>query len=104
MKSAFKLLITLSLVFFASLSCNAQCTNDISACTQGVPRFVKFAGTLKNVLSPSSPGVVALRFVIYGDATGGSPLWLEVHNAQLDQQGHYEVMLGAATRGGMHKE
>jgi hypothetical protein len=101
MESAVKLLIALFFAFLASLSCNAQCTNDMKACTQGVPRFVKYAGTLKNVLSPSSPGVVALRFVIYSDASGGSPLWLEVQNAQLDQQGHYEVMLGAATSGGM---
>lgn len=103
MKSACKLLTTSFLLFCASLSCNAQCTNDLSACTQGVPRIVKFAGTVKSALSPS-PGVVALRFVIYSDATSGSPLWLEVQNAQLDQQGHYEVMLGAATSGGMPAE
>jgi hypothetical protein len=104
MKSAVKLLTTLFVACLATLSCDAQCTNDMSACTQGVPRFVKFSGTLKAALSPSSPGVVALRFVIYGDATGGSPLWLEVQNAQLDQQGHYEVMLGAASNGGMPTE
>jgi hypothetical protein len=38
---------------------------------------------------------VAIRFVIYGDSTGGTPLWQEVQNAQLDEQGHYEVMLGS---------
>jgi hypothetical protein len=38
---------------------------------------------------------VAIKFVIYGDSTGGTPLWQEVQNTLVDQQGHYEVMLGA---------
>jgi len=38
---------------------------------------------------------VAIRFVIYGDSTGGTALWQEVQNAHLDEQGHYDVMLGS---------
>ena len=37
---------------------------------------------------------------MYADAAGGAPLWQEVQNVQLDQQGHFSVLLGASTKGG----
>jgi hypothetical protein len=85
--------------------CEAQCTtNSANACSQGVPHFVKFSGALKNVVGAPSAGVVALRFVIYGDSTGGTPLWQEVQNTQLDSQRHYEVALGATVSEGIPME
>jgi hypothetical protein len=45
-----------------------------------------------------------MRFVIYGDETRGTPLWQEVQNVRLDQQGHYEVMLGATGSEGISME
>jgi hypothetical protein len=95
MKTATKVFLKLSLFVFVPFSCDAQCTNGTSACSQGVPHFVKFSGAMKNAARASRGGVVAIRFVIYGDSTGGTALWQEVQNAQLDEQGHYEVMLGS---------
>jgi hypothetical protein len=83
------------------LSCDAQCVGDESGCRQGIPHFVKFAGTLKQFSGASTDRVVALKFGIYSAATGGSPLWQEVQNSPLDSQGHYEVMLGATATDGI---
>lgn len=87
------------------LSCSyAQCTNDEIKCRQSVPHFVKFAGTLKQFSGTSNERVLALKFAIYGDETGGTPLWQEIQNAQLDPQGRYEVMLGATANDGIPME
>ncbi len=95
MKPAVKILWLLLLSPLLPLSCEAQCTSGANACAQAVPHLVKFSGVLKNAVGVSRTGIVAIRFVIYGDETHGTPLWQEVQNARLDQQGHYEVMLGA---------
>jgi hypothetical protein len=94
-----KNLLSLALLMFVPVVCSGQCTTaGGDACKEGVPRFVKFNGILKNV-PVYQGGIVAIRFVIYGDATGGTPLWQEVQNTALDSQGHYEVMLGIASEG-----
>jgi hypothetical protein len=95
MKTGAKALLILLLLLIVPLLCDAQCTNSATACGQGVPHVVRFSGVLKNTAGGPRTGVVAIRFVIYGDETHGTPLWQEVQNARLDQQGHYEVMLGA---------
>jgi hypothetical protein len=96
MKTSTKIFLMLSLFAFVPFSCDAQCTNNTSACSHGVPHFVKFSGAIKNAARAPKGGVVAIRFVIYGDSTGGTPLWQEEQNAQLDEQGHYDVMLGSS--------
>jgi hypothetical protein len=66
-----------------------------------VPHFVKYSGVLKNAAGVPHSGVVAVKFVIYSDAVGGTALWREVQNTELDQQGHYEVLLGATVSEGI---
>ncbi len=93
----------LMLLFLAlvPLVCGAQCPTGATPCGQGVPHFVKFSGVLKNGGGLTRPGTVAIRFVVYGDSMGGTPLWQEVQNTQLDAQGHYDVMLGATGNDGI---
>jgi hypothetical protein len=47
---------------------------------------------------------VAIRFVMYATATGGTPIWQEIQNTKVDQQGHYEVLLGATGSEGIPME
>lgn len=101
MKTTSKVLLMLCSSFFASFACDAQCTDSSSDCSEGVPRLVKFSGVLKNVGGLSNAGVVSIRFVIYANPTGGTPLWQEVQNTQLDGGGRYEVVLGATATDGM---
>ena len=96
--------LPLFLLAMASLPTQAQCTNTTTDCTQTVPHLVKFGGVLKNVPAMRHSGVIAVRFTIYSDSTGGTPLWQEVQNTQFDEQGHFEVMLGATGNEGLPKD
>jgi hypothetical protein len=88
-------LIVAFFTLLLSQSVAGQCTNATDSCVQGVPHLVRFSGTLKNITGLSANGVVAIKFVIYSDETSGTALWQEVQNTQVDQQGHFNVMLGA---------
>ena len=104
MKVTINLVLVVGLLTLASLSSEAQCTNSATACSQGVPRYVRFSSTLKNAAGAPRTGVLAVRFVLYEDSTQGTPLWQEVQNVQIDQAGHYEVMLGATGSDGIPME
>ena len=95
------LVFTIAFLTFHSGSSYAQCTNDQSPCRLKVPHFVKFDGTLKQFTGAANGRVIALKFSIYADSTGGTPFWQEIQNTQLDLQGHYEVMLGATASDGI---
>src|ERR1700681_1550868 len=101
MRTLIKCLTIIPLLFLSVGAGQAQCTHDEPACHQVVPPFVKFDGVLKRFSGISNGRVVALRFAIYADAAGGTALWQEVQNTQLDLQGRYEVVLGAPASGGM---
>jgi len=72
--------------------------------TLTVPRLIKFAGTLKDAQGKPLSNTVGLTFAIYKDQEGGAPLWLETQNAQLEEQGHYSVLLGATKSEGLPLE
>jgi hypothetical protein len=46
-------------------------------------------------------GLIAITFSLYEDQETGDPLWTEIQNVQLDEQGHYTVLLGAMQPGGL---
>ncbi len=87
-----------------------------------VPRLVRFTGTLSEPASSTTVGnaettdargvgssattrpatsVVGLTFALYSEETGGAPLWLETQNIQVDQAGHYTVLLGLTKAEGL---
>ena len=101
MRTLIKSLTIIPLLFLSAAACHAQCTHDEPTCHQAVPPFVKFDGVLKRFSGISNGRVVALRFAIYADAAGGTALWQEVQNTQLDLQGRYEVVLGATASDGI---
>ncbi|HET8922235.1 MAG TPA: hypothetical protein VFN26_04480, partial [Candidatus Acidoferrum sp.] len=69
-----------------------------------VPRLVKFAGMLKDELGKSRTGVVGVTFAIYKEQEGGAALWMETQNVELDEQGHYTVLLGTTKSEGLPLE
>ena len=69
-----------------------------------MPRLVKFSGVLKDATERPHTGVVGITFGIYAESSGGTPLWQEIQNVQLDQQGRYAVFLGASTPQGIPQE
>lgn len=72
--------------------------------TLPVPRLVKFAGTLKDAQGNPRSGVVGVTFAIYREQEGGAALWVETQNVQLDELGHYAVLLGVTKNEGLPVE
>jgi hypothetical protein len=79
-------------------------TDPGAAQNVAVPRLVKFSGTMRDQLGHVPSGVVGVTFAIYKDREGGAALWLETQNVQLDEQGHYAVLLGATKNEGLPME
>ncbi|HZP02928.1 MAG TPA: hypothetical protein VFD30_21950, partial [Terriglobia bacterium] len=69
--------------------------------TIGVPRLVRFSGTVKDGQSKLRSGPVTLTFSIYSDQDGGDPLWSETQTLNVSPDGRYEVLLGGETNGGL---
>jgi len=69
-----------------------------------VPRLVKFSGVVKDTAGNPRTGVVGMTFALYKEQEGATALWLETQNVTLDQQGRYNVLLGANSAEGMPLE
>src|SRR5712691_3728695 len=72
--------------------------------TLAVPRLIKLAGTLKDAQGKPLSNTVGVTFAIYKEQEGGAPLWMETQNVELDEQGHYSVLLGATKSEGLPLE
>jgi trimeric autotransporter adhesin len=70
----------------------------------GVPRLVQFNGTLKDSAARPIAGVASVAFAIYAEQDGGVALWSETQNVLADSNGHFNVLLGAATSNGVPGE
>jgi hypothetical protein len=120
MKSRFGCIAIVWLSMFLPLA--AQNTSSTVTAIQ-VPRLVRISGTL--ALSPEgsavsgseaagvagavaneasshrSSSVIGVTFALYADETGGAPLWLETQNVEIDNTGHYTVLLGSTNSDGL---
>jgi hypothetical protein len=100
MKFYFHLILGLA-TMMVPIGAYSQCVDDTTPCVPGVPHLIKFTGTLHDPSGQPRTGLAGVTFLIYGDSTGGAPLWQEVQNVQLDPQGRYAVLLGMVTSGGV---
>jgi len=66
-----------------------------------VPRVVTLSGVAKNHDGQALTGIVGLTFAMYRDQQGGSPLWIEIQNVAVDDQGRYTVLLGGSAPEGL---
>jgi len=66
-----------------------------------VPRLIKFSGAMKDGKGDAKSGTVGVTFAIYAEQEGGAPLWMETQNVQMDEGGHYTVLLGASRSEGV---
>ncbi len=66
-----------------------------------VPRLIKFGGVAKDASGQVLSGVVGITFSIYATQEGGTPLWTETQNLDLDVHGHYGALLGSSQSGGV---
>jgi len=66
-----------------------------------VPRLTNFSGTVKDSAGKPQTGLVGITFALFEEQVGGDPLWSEIQNVQLDEQGRYTVLLGATQPTGL---
>src|SRR6516164_9490533 len=66
-----------------------------------VPRLITYSGTVKDASGKLHTGGTELTFALYEFQEGGSPLFVETQNLQLDEQGRYTVLLGATQAEGL---
>jgi hypothetical protein len=69
----------------------------------GVPRLVKFSGVLKDAAGNLLTNAVGITFAVYGEQTGGVPLWQETQNVQFSQ-GRYTAFIGQNSSAGIPAE
>jgi trimeric autotransporter adhesin len=90
--------------FLVAVVCTTQAqtaaSNSSPTSTQ-VPRLIKFSGLAQDETKKPLSGVVGITFSLYKDQQGGSPLWVETQNVQVDASGHYTAMLGSASAEGV---
>jgi hypothetical protein len=76
-----------------------------SSAVAAVPRLIKFSGAVRDARGELLGNVaVRLTFAVYEEQQGGAALWAETQAAQLDEQGHYAVLLGATRADGLPVE
>ena len=65
-----------------------------------VPNLIRFAGSYHATANPPA-GPIGATFAIYAEQEGGTPLWTEDQNIELDADGNYTVLLGSAKNEGV---
>jgi hypothetical protein len=97
--------IFMLIVTAISVVASAQCavTTGESKVAPGVPRLVKLSGELKDTSGNLLTNTVAILFAVYGEQTGGAPLWQETQNVQFSR-GRYTAFLGDSTTSGIPAE
>src|SRR5438132_1270120 len=65
----------------------------------GVPRLVKFSGTLPR--ASTSGDAVECTFSIYSSQFGDTALWGETQKIDPENSGKFSILLGSATMGGL---
>jgi hypothetical protein len=75
-------------------------TNGVST----IPTVIRFGGSL-NIGNGKGPvDVVGVTFLLYREAAGGAPLWMETQNVHPDTNGRYQVVLGAGSSQGLPRD
>ena len=67
-------------------------------------RILKLRGVLKDYEGKRVSGVVGVLFAIYEQQEGGSPLWQEVQNVEVDDRGRFTASVGATKSEGILPE
>jgi hypothetical protein len=88
----------------AQSSIPASSANVAAVNASPVPNLVGFSGILKDASGRTVTGITGVTFLLYKDAQGGAPLWVEAQSVAPDKTGHYAVQLGSTTSAGLPSE
>ena len=79
---------------------HAQQTQRTTTAT-AVPRLFRFGGSFHPANGAPLAGVASVTFTVYREQLGGTPLWREIQNVELDQEAHYTVLIGSTENEGL---
>jgi hypothetical protein len=82
----------------------AQQTSATAVNATPVPHLLSYSGTLKDSNGKTATGITGVTFLLYRDAEGGAPVWMETQNVRPDSAGRYTAQLGAARSEGLPPE
>ena len=74
-----------------------QTNAPTSAGSSAIPQIIQFSGTLAD----AQAGTVSITFSLFQEEQGGSALWSETDNVEVDAQGHYTALLGSGSVNGL---
>ena len=82
------------------------CLSPLTALAQvsqeaSVPRLINITGVFRPADGRPPAAVETVTLAIYGDETGGAPLWQETQYVVVDADGRYAVLLGATQPDGL---
>jgi len=72
-----------------------------SAAGSVVPRLVNYSSVLQDASGEPITDIRGVTFLLYQEAHGGAPVWMETQNVTPDKSGHYTVQLGATRSEGL---
>jgi len=87
--------------FVMLLPLAAQTSSTNPSATVQVPRLIRLNGTLNTPSPSAASSVVNVTFSLYQEETGGTSLWQETQNIEVDATGHYTVLLGTTLAEGL---
>ena len=117
-RTSYKLFSAVAIAVGLALCATLACAQDSAApastaqpvTASPIPRLINFSGTIgpqitqitQNQTQASTPTrAIDISFSLYELQEGGAPLWSESQKVQLDEQGHYTVLLGSTQPEGL---
>ncbi len=76
-------------------------TTLTAAQAPGVPRLIRFSGTMKDAAGKIPTGNVTVKISFYAEQQGGESLWSENQTVTANAQGRYTLLLGASEPDGL---
>jgi hypothetical protein len=95
----------------ASAASSSVSSSASGATTGSVPSIIQFNGQFNGQFSGQlnetsggatvPAGTISVMFTLYENEQGGTALWSETQNVEVDAQGHYTALLGSASPEGL---
>jgi hypothetical protein len=100
-KSSYLRIVVAAALILIALPGRVTAQQNNAAASSTVPQIIQFSGIVKDGAAAVPSGTVSVTFTLYENEQGGTALWSETDNVQVDAQGHYTALLGSASPDGL---
>jgi hypothetical protein len=100
-KHSFVQMAVAALFILAALPGRVKAQQNNAAASPTVPQVIEYNGQFSGTVGGVPSGTVSITFTLYENEQGGTALWSETQNVQVDAQGHYTALLGSASPEGL---